>query len=211
MLVWRRWSTLLLLGTVLLPARALAVTFVFNTPISGDSVSTTLTLNDVPGGGGVDVTVSIPAGQGDLLGLFGNVTQEAMLPSMTVESPDGLITQWQFSANNVVKVRSGNTMAPVTTWDWGVRIDRQGAAAARSRPASFRLGGSGLDVTKLVGASTAGWVFGVRIQATNGPRGLPSSAWVSACRRSEPLQRSRSPRLPMERSSRRLLSPSRAA
>jgi hypothetical protein len=69
------------LALLALPRQASALTYVFSTPISGDSVPVTLTVTDAAGGG-VDLTVSIPAGHGDLLGLFGNVVNEALLPSM---------------------------------------------------------------------------------------------------------------------------------
>ena len=69
----------LLLIVAAAPSAASAVTYVFSTPIAGDSVEATLTLTDAPGGDGVDITISIPPGEGDLLGLFGNVTTESML------------------------------------------------------------------------------------------------------------------------------------
>jgi hypothetical protein len=152
-----------------LPARA--DTWVFSTPIAGDPVQVTLTATDAPGGNGVDLTVSLAPGDGDLLGLFGNVTNEALLPSMGVSSPDGLITQWQFKANKVSKVGGGNVMNPVGTWDWGVRIGQQGSGGGAITTASFRLTGTGLTTAHLANAATQGWVFGVRIQSTNGPEG----------------------------------------
>jgi hypothetical protein len=114
----RRAIAGLLLGLLLTaPTRAAAVTYRFATPISGDQVQVTVALTDAPGGGAVDVTVSIPPGEGDLLGLFGNVADESLILAMGVEDPSGLITQWQFQANQVWKVGGGNTMAPVKSWD----------------------------------------------------------------------------------------------
>lgn len=56
-------------------------------PIVGDSVPVTLTLTDVAGGNAVEITVAIPEGSGDLLGLFGNVTNEAIVPQLAFSRP----------------------------------------------------------------------------------------------------------------------------
>jgi hypothetical protein len=145
---------------------ASAVTYQFQTPIAGDTVPVTLQLTDVAGGNAVDVTVSIPAGQGDLLGLFGNVVSASVVPSMAVTSATGIVTQWQFLANQVWKVGSGNVMSPVKNWDWGLRFAQNGSAGGAITSASFRL-----SVAQLTGAVNQGWVFGVRIQGTLGPGG----------------------------------------
>jgi len=158
-----------LLLTVAAPAGA--VTYTLATPISGDAVSVTVALSDTAGGDAVDVTVSIPPGAGDLLGLFGNVVGESLVPAMGVEDPSGLITQWQFQANQVWKVGGGNTMAPVKSWDWGLRIGENGSAGGAVESASFRLTGPGLTGDQVVGAVNQGWVLGVRIQETSGPEG----------------------------------------
>ncbi|MEX2206810.1 MAG: hypothetical protein WEF50_11335 [Myxococcota bacterium] len=147
-----------------------AVTYAFSSPISGDSVQTTLTLTNAPGGNGVDITVSIPAGQGDLLGLFGNVTPETLVPQLSVPC-SGVVTQFQASKNKVSKVGAGNVMNPVGTWDWGVRLGQNGSAGGAITTATFRLQAPGLSIASLTGASTQGWVFGVRIQSTLGPDG----------------------------------------
>ncbi len=115
-----------------------AVTYAFATPIAGDSVQATLTLTDAPGGNGVDITVSIPAGQGDLLGFFGNVTPETLVPQLSVPC-NGVVTQFQASANKVSKVGAGNVMNPVGTWDWGVRLGQNGSAGGAITTAAFRL------------------------------------------------------------------------
>lgn len=145
---------------------ASAVTYQFQTPIAGDTVPVTLQLTDVAGGNAVDVTVSIPAGQGDLLGLFGNVVSAGVVPSMAVTSATGIVTQWQFLANQVWKVGGGNVMSPVQNWDWGLRFARNGSSGGAITSASFRLTGTGLSVAQLTGAANQGWVFGVRIQGT---------------------------------------------
>jgi len=156
---------------LLLAGSAQAVVFEFSTPISGDVVAVTLELEDVVGLDAVDVVVSIPPGEGDLLGVFGNVVDETIVPGMAVEDSTGLVTQWQFSANKVSKVGGGNTMAPIKKWDWGIRIAENGSAAGAIESASFRLLGPGLDVAQLTDAVNQGWVFGIRIQSTSGGEG----------------------------------------
>ncbi len=150
---------------------ASAITFVSSTPIAGDSVPVTVTLVDAPGGSGVDVTVSIPPGQGDLLGFFGNATPETLVPSMAVVDQAGLVTQWQFAANQVWKVGGGNVMSPVKSWDFGLRFASQGSAGGAVTSASFRLTAPGLTTASLVNAFNQGWRFGIRIQSTLGPEG----------------------------------------
>src|SRR5512134_1574744 len=104
-----------------LAAPAGAVTYQFSTPIAGDAVPVTLGLQAVAGG--TEISVSIPPGAGDLLGVFGNVTPESLLSGMDVSDPDDVVTQWQIGPKNKVwKVGSGNVMTPVKTWDWGVRL-----------------------------------------------------------------------------------------
>lgn len=120
----------------------------------------------------MDVTVSIEPGSGDVLGLFGNVAHEALLSSLALEDPAEVVTQWQIRANGVSKVGGGNSMAPVKTWDWGVKLGATGSASGGVvESAAFRLVAPGLTVADLVGAATQGWVFGVRVQSTAGPEG----------------------------------------
>jgi hypothetical protein len=164
------FAAAILLG-ILTPHAAGAITFVASTPIAGDSVPVTVTLVDASGGNGVDVTVSIPAGQGDLLGFFGNATPETLVPSMAVVDASGLVTQWQFAANQVWKVGGGNVMSPVKNWDFGLRFASQGSAGGAVTSASFRLTAPGLTTAGLVNAFNQGWRFGIRIQSTLGPEG----------------------------------------
>jgi hypothetical protein len=148
---------------------AAAVTYQFATPISGDVVQVTASLEDVLGG--VDFTVSIAPGSGDLLGLFGSVTPESLVPQLSVANPTGVVTQWQFQANAVWKVGGGNTMSPVKTFDFGVKLGQTGGGGGALTEASFGLRAPGLTVASITGASTQGWVLGVRIQGTSGPEG----------------------------------------
>lgn len=165
---------LLAAALLILAAPAAALTFVFETPISGDDIPVTVVLADAADaaeGDAVDVTVSIPPGSGDLLGLFGNVVDESLVPELVVADPTGMVTQWQFSANRVWKVGGGNTLAPVKAWDWGVKLGQTGAADGGVETASFRLTAPSLDVAQLTGAANQGWVLGVRVQGTGGAEG----------------------------------------
>ncbi|MCP5057566.1 MAG: hypothetical protein GY937_12695 [bacterium] len=158
-----RFVPAVLAMALLASAPATAVTYAFSTPISGDSVDVTLSLTDVAGG--VQVDVSIPSGEGDLLGLFGNVTTESLVPGMGVTDPSGIVTQWQFQANKVWKVGGGNTMSPVKKWDWGLKLGQTGSpGGVVVESASFTL--TGVTVAELTGTDNQGWVFGVRIQGT---------------------------------------------
>lgn len=150
---------------------AAAVTLTFSTPISGDVVPVTLSLADAPGGDRVEITVSIPGGEGDLLGLFGNVVDQGLVPGMAVDDATGAVTQWQFQADKVWKVGGGNTMSPVKQWDWGLKLGENGSGGGMVTSASFALTGPGLDVQQLLAAVNQGYVFGVRIQSTNGAEG----------------------------------------
>ncbi|MBM4335598.1 MAG: hypothetical protein FJ108_06755 [Deltaproteobacteria bacterium] len=167
----RLWLYLLLALGALSPRPAVAVEYTFGTPIAGDSVPVTLSLSDAPGNVGVDVVVSIPAGQGDLLGLFGNVANEALVPLMVISDPSGIVTQSSFNANKVWKVGGGNVMNPVGNWDWGLRFGCNGSAGGAVQSASFRIIGPGVTVSQLTSAANQGWLFGVRIQSTPGPAG----------------------------------------
>ena len=158
------------LVSLVVASAASAVTYQFATPIAGDSVPVTLEASDVAGGNAVDVTVSIPAGQGDLLGLFGNVVSSSVVPTMSATST-GVVTQWQFQANQVWKVGAGNVLTPVKNWDWGLRFGTNGSAGGAVTSATFRLHGTGLSVAQLTGAANQGWIFGVRIQSTLGAEG----------------------------------------
>jgi YD repeat-containing protein len=151
--------------------RSEAVTYVFQTPIAGDNVPVTVVLDDVAGGGGVDISVSIAAGSGDLLGLFGNVVDEPLVPSLSVQGTTGIVTQRQFAANQVWKVGGGNVMTPVTNWDWGVRLGHAGSAAGAITSAHFALVAPGLTSAQIIGAANQGWVVAVRIQGTSGSEG----------------------------------------
>lgn len=156
---------------VALPATADSVTFVASTPIAGDSVPVTVTLADAPEPDAVEISVSIAPGSGDLLGLFGNVVPESLVPGLTVVDATGVVTQWQAGPNQVWKVGGGNVMSPVKTWDWGVRFGQAGSGGGAIHAASFRLTASGLTAASLADAATQGWRLGVRIQGTSGPEG----------------------------------------
>jgi len=120
----------------------------------------------------VEVTVSIPEGSGDLLGLFGNVLDESLLPDLVVEDPTGIVTQWQLRANRVWKVGGGNVMAPVRSWDWGVKLGATGSpGGVVVEEATFALVGPGLTAHRILAAATEGWVLGVRVQGTAGSEG----------------------------------------
>ena len=160
---------LVLLTVLGLSAQAQALTFVFDTPISGDTVSVTVTLTDVAGG--VDIDVSIPSGEGDLLGIFGNVTDETLVPNLSVQDPVGVVAQSEFRANKVFKVGTGNVMTPVKNWDWGLMLGATGSSGGFLETASFGLRAPGLTVATIIEASNQGYVLGIRIQSTGGPEG----------------------------------------
>ena len=108
----RRLSLRLLLVAVawLAASPAAAITYQFSTPISGDVVPVTVSLEDVPGG--VDLTVSLAPGSGDLQGLFGSVTPESLVPQLSVANPTGVVTQWQFQANAVWRSAAATRCRP---------------------------------------------------------------------------------------------------
>jgi len=86
MVLMRKLFALLWLGIVPLPA--FAQTFQFDTPIAGDVVPVEIVLAE--GAQGVDVTISIEPGTGDLLGFFANLADETLLPSLSVLDESGV-------------------------------------------------------------------------------------------------------------------------
>lgn len=167
-------SASVLMGMALaasLPATAQTFTATFATPIAGDVVPVTVVLTDVPAGDAVDVTASIPAGAGDLLGLFGVLATEGLAAGMAVDDPSGVVTQYQFQPNEVWKVGGGNTMSPIRQWDWGLRFGGAGSAGGPLESVELRLTGPGLSTEELLLASNQGWILGVRIQSTTGTEG----------------------------------------
>ena len=160
--------------TALCALPASAQTFMFDTPISGDVVPVEVTLATTSEG--VDVTVAIEPGTGDLLGLFANIDDETLLPSIAVVDPTGIVTGSQIGANAVWKVGGGNVMSPVKGWDIGVRFGANGSAGGAVTEASFSLIASDLPegtltAEKLTSAQNAGFILGVRIQSTLGAEG----------------------------------------
>ena len=143
---------------------ATALTYDLTTLISGDTVAVTLELTDTAQG--VLVTVSVPSGEGDLRGVFGNVGEESLVGGMGILDPNGVVTQWKFSANKVHKVGAGNKTNPVDGWDWGVALDAQGGGGGALETASFTL--TGVTVADLLAAANDGWLLGVRVQETLG-------------------------------------------
>ncbi len=166
----RNWAVCALFG-VLQSCPASAATFTFQTPISGDVVPVTLTVSDAPGGNAVDVGVRIPPGEGDLLGLFGNLTDETLLPLIAVSDGSGVVAQSLFAANQVKQLGTGNNVLPVQSWDFGFRFGRAGSTGGGLDIVAFRLTAPGLTASHLTGVANKGWIFGVRIQSTNGSEG----------------------------------------
>ena len=144
--------------------------FQINDSISGsDIVDVTLELRE-PAHDTVEVRVSIAAGSGDMLQVVGNVTDHALLNHMAVES-DGIVTAYQFRADRVGNLGGGANVNPAKKWDWGVKLGAQGSSGGYVESAVFRLTSPGLTAHNLVAEQKNGWVFGVRIQSTNGGEG----------------------------------------
>lgn len=155
---------LVLVALVVATSAQAEFVIVFDTPISDDPVDATVTLSDRVGGDGVDVSISIPPGAGDLLGLFGNVADASLVDQLAIDDPGGIVTQWQFAADGVWKVGGGNTMSPVKNWDWGVKLGATGSSSGSLTAAEFGLTAPGLSVESLLETSNQGYVLGVRIQ-----------------------------------------------
>ena len=151
------------------PNTAPAVQYIFQTPISGDEVPVTLTLENVADG--VQVDISIPAGEGDLLGFFGNLSDESLVASLSVNDPSGIVTSQFFDVNSVTMGGGGNNVLPERDWDFGLRFDEAGSQSGPVEQVSFTIVGPGLTLAHLLLASNNGWLFGVRIQGTSGAEG----------------------------------------
>ncbi len=171
---WIRFSISALGIFLALAQGGLAATLNFDTPIVGNPVPVTVSIDDLSAGNGVAVHVSIPSGQGDLLGVFGNLSDESLAAQLSLNDTSGLITQWQFAANGVDRVGGGNNTLPVGAWDWGVRILETGIAGGPVTSASFELLAPGLTTAQILQAANQGFVLGVRLQSANSAKiGLP--------------------------------------
>ncbi|MDJ0852191.1 MAG: CARDB domain-containing protein [Myxococcota bacterium] len=133
-----------------------------------DVVLVTLTLRE-PAADTVAFTVSIPAGEGDLLGFFGNVEDETLVSQLALNDPEGQVAASRFDVDDVDRVGSGNDVEPVDEWDWGVRFQSLGGGPVES--ASFELVAPGLTIDQILNAVNQGWIVGVRIESTVGPEG----------------------------------------
>lgn len=107
-----------------------------------------------------------------MLGIFGNVTDESLVPQLdAVGTP---VYQKQFAANLVYKVGGNNDMSPVQQWDWGVYLDSANGQTVDIQTATFQLTAPGLTSAQVLDAANQGWYFGVRIRHTLGPKGKTS-------------------------------------
>ena len=171
---WIRFSISVLAIFLALAQGGLAATLNFDMPIVGNPVTVTVSIDDLSAGNGVAVHVSIPSGYGDLLGVFGNLTDESLAAQLSLNDTSGLITQWQFVANGVDRVGGGNNTLPVGAWDWGVRIVVAGVAGGPVTSASFELLAPGLTTAQILQAANQGFVLGVRLQSASSAKiGLP--------------------------------------
>jgi RHS repeat-associated protein len=162
-----RLRLLLAASLTLAAASAEAVTYVAATVIEGDDVPVTVSLTDVAGG--CEVSLSIAAGSGTILGLFANTTDEPAIPNLGASDPNGVLAQWQFGpANKVWKVGAGNQIYPIDSWDYGVMTTATGSGPP-VESATFTL--TGISAAQIAGASTQGYVLGVRVKGTNGSTG----------------------------------------
>jgi hypothetical protein len=90
--------------------QAPALRFQFQTKISRKSpeIPVTVTLISDASGNAIEITVSLPPSRGDLLGFFGDLTDEGPIPSMGVYDPAGLVTDQPFAANAVWNLLNPN-------------------------------------------------------------------------------------------------------
>ncbi|HEU4429358.1 MAG TPA: hypothetical protein VFT98_11435 [Myxococcota bacterium] len=162
-----RARALLAAALALAALRAEALTYIAATPIGEDTVAVTVSLTDVAGG--CQVSLSIPAGSGTILGFFANTSDEEALSSLGVSDPNAALAQWQFGpANRVWKVGAGNQIYPIDSWDYGVMTTATGSGPP-VESVSFTL--TGITTAQITGASTAGYILAVRVKGTGGSVG----------------------------------------
>lgn len=146
-------------------------TFHFQDSISNsDIVPVTVVLEQVDANT-VAVDLAIASGDGDLLGFFGNVSDGGLVSQMRVSDEGGVVTQSEFKEDKVRQVGGGNNVNPARGWDFGIKLDQQGAGGGKIERARFHLSGPGLSIAHLASATQGDFVMGVRIQSTNGGEG----------------------------------------
>ena len=121
---------LFLAGLVALPGLASATQISATaTTFSGASLAVTATIDDASDPGNLVITLVVEAGgkTGDLRGFFADITDDSLLPGLSVSGPE--VTSSLFDANNVIdfghgnNLRGGGTPCPC---DFGVEIGNPG-------------------------------------------------------------------------------------
>lgn len=145
-------------------------------PFSGDAVPVRVELDDRAAPDAVEISISIAPGTGSLLGMFGNVADESLLPDTVIRDVSGHLSQWKLEANGVSRVGSWNHMGIAKTWDWGVRFAPPPGEDGPVVAVRFAIEAPGLDVQQLLSSPVLDWVFGVRIVETGGAVGSSKMA-----------------------------------
>jgi len=88
-------------------------------------------------------------GEGDLLGLFGNIDDASLLDDLEIFDPSGIVTDHQLRENKVSSVGGGNNVNPAKKWDWGLKFGRQGSAGGPVESVSFGLRAPDLTIDQI--------------------------------------------------------------
>jgi hypothetical protein len=99
------------------------------TTFSGASLAVTVTIDDASNPGNLVITLVVEEGgkTGDLRGFYANVTDELLLPGLSVSGPE--VTSSIFDANNVIRLSRGNDLIAAGTpclCDFGVEFGSEG-------------------------------------------------------------------------------------
>ena len=99
------------------------------TTFSGASLAVTATIDDTSDPGNLVITLVVEEGgkTGDLRGFYANITDEQLLPGLSVSGPE--VTSSIFDANNVIRLSRGNDLIADGTpclCDFGVEFGVEG-------------------------------------------------------------------------------------
>lgn len=120
----------LILVVLVVPALASATTISATaTTFTGASLSVTATIDDSSDPGNLEITLVVEDGAntGDLRGFFANISDDSLLPGLSVSGPE--ITSSVFDENNVINLGRGSNLNGGGTpcpCDFGVEIGDPG-------------------------------------------------------------------------------------
>jgi len=142
------------------------------TTFTGASLAVTVTIDDAIDPGNLVITLEVEEGRkiGDLRGFFGNISDDRLLPGLSVSGPE--VTGSTFDANNVIRLSRGNTLQGGGTpcpCDFGVEFGNPGIGQSDDfQSVTFVLSHISKDLSLSLFEEQT---FGVRATSVGAPKG----------------------------------------